>query len=248
MDTTIHWLLIPSVFAVALLYASVGHGGGSGYLAVLSLVAWQPDAMATTALLLNLCVAGIGCVAFARAGHFSGRLTWPLVIASVPAAVLGGLMHVSVRSYALLLAAALLVAALRLACPSPRQDAGQTRQPQPMIALPVGAAIGWWSGVVGIGGGIVLSPLLVLSRWATPHQASAACACFILLNSAAGLCGRWVRQGVVYGTLWPLVAAAFAGGLVGSRLGARHCSGTALKRLLAVVLVVASLKLLRMAL
>ncbi len=246
MDTTMHWLLIPSVFAVAALYASVGHGGASGYLALLSLlpVGLAPDQMATTALTLNLVVAATALTLFMRAGHFSGRLTWPFVATSVPAAVLGGLMHVSVRLYALLLAAALLVAALRLACPSLRQDDGQTRQPRPMIALSVGAAMGWLSGVVGIGGGIFLSPLLMLARWATPQQTSAACACFILLNSAAGLFGRWARQAVMYGTLWPLVAAAFAGGLVGSHLGARHCSGAALKRSLAVVLVIASLKLL----
>jgi uncharacterized membrane protein YfcA len=203
--------------------------------------------MATTALTLNLIVAGMGWLAFARAGHFVGRLAWPFLAASVPAAFLGGATPVSMQVYATLLAGSLLVAALRLALTVQREGEGAVKPPAWRVAVPVGAGIGWLSGVVGVGGGIFLSPLLLLLRWANVKQTAAASAAFILVNSAAGLAGRFTRSAMDYGMFWPLLIAAFAGGLLGSRLGANHFSGALLKRLLAVVLLVASLKLLRMA-
>src|SRR3989338_2446717 len=122
MAMPIGWVLIPSLFLIALLYAAVGHGGASGYLAVLSLLpgAFHPGQMTTTALTLNLLVAGTAAIAFLRAGHFSLRLTWPFVAASVPAAFLGGLTPVSARAYAVLLVASLAVEAVRLLIPRPR--------------------------------------------------------------------------------------------------------------------------------
>lgn len=241
------WWLAPLFFLIALSYASVGHGGASGYLALLALapMALAPDQMAATALTLNLVVAGTGLVAFARAGHFEGRLAWPFLAASVPAAFLGGVTPVSVRAYAALLAGSLSIAAVRLFITGRRND--PLRPPRSSIAVPVGAGVGWLSGAIGVGGGIFLSPLLVLFRWANAKQTAAASAAFILVNSAAGLAGRFVRGALGYGMLWPLLIAAFAGGIVGSHLGANHFSGALLKRLLAVVLLVAALKLLRMA-
>lgn len=238
------WWLIPSVFLIAVLYSSVGHGGASGYLAVLSLLAVPKDQMVTTALILNVVVAGLGVLVFIRAGFISGRLTWPFLLASVPAAFLGGMTHVPARVYAGLLAGALCVAAWRLATELHRDRAMIVRPPSLAIALPVGGAIGWLSGVVGIGGGIFLGPLLVLSHWASPKQAAASAACFILANSAAGLVGRLVSRTAAMGLLWPFLIAAATGGLIGSRLGANHFSGITLKRLLAVVLVIAAVKLL----
>lgn len=238
------WWLIPVFFVIALVYASVGHGGASGYLAVLSFVVVRPDEMATTALTLNLFVAGIALASFVRAGYFIGRLTWPFVVMSVPTAFLGGLIPVPVRIYAMLLAAALCVAAFRLAVEMKTRSESSTRLPSLAVAMPVGGGIGWLSGVVGVGGGIFLSPLLLLLRWATPKQVAATSAAFILINSAAGLIGRAVRAGLVYGTLWPLLLAALFGGLVGAHLGANHFSGRALKKVLAVVLLIAAAKLL----
>jgi uncharacterized membrane protein YfcA len=138
------------------------------------------------------------------------------------------------------------VAAIRLigewqAPPHPAQ--AQPRRPALVVAQPLGGAIGWLSGVAGVGGGVFLSPLLVLSGWADPKQAAATSAGFIVVNSAAALAGRWARQGIQYGSLWPLLIGTLAGGLVGARLGANHFSGAALKRLLAVVLLVAAAKL-----
>jgi uncharacterized membrane protein YfcA len=238
------WWLIPVVWLIALLYASVGHGGASGYLAALSWLGWPPDEMATTALTLNLLVASTALLAFARAGHVVGRLTWPFIAASIPAALWGGLTTVPVRLYERLLALALCAAAFRLTIERGGSEARSVGPPRLAIALPVGAGIGWLSGVVGIGGGVFLSPLLLLLGWATTKQAAAAAALFILVNSAAALVGRAARQGLVYGHAWPLLVAALLGGLWGARLGANHFSGATLKRLLAVALVIASIRLL----
>ncbi len=238
------WWLIPTFFVIALLYASVGHGGASGYLAALSFVAVRPDEMATTALTLNVVVATMALISFRRAGHFDGRLAWPFLAASVPAAFVGGLMPVPVRLYQILLAIALGVAAIRLAVNFRGRENDRAVRPRLAFALPVGGGIGWLSGVVGVGGGIFFSPLLLLLRWASPKQTAAASAAFILVNSVAGLGGRAVRSGFEYGTLWPLLAAALLGGWVGAHLGANHFSGQTLKRLLAVVLLIAAAKLL----
>ncbi len=244
MSLELHWLLIPSVFLIALLYASVGHGGASGYLAALSFIAVRPDEMATTALTLNLVVATVALISFKRAGHFEGRLAWPFIAASVPAAFIGGLVPVPVRLYQVLLAIALGVAAVRLALNLSGREERRIVRPSLALALPTGGGIGWLSGAVGVGGGIFLSPLLLLLRWASPKQTAAASAAFILVNSAAGLGGRAARSGLAYGSLAPLVVAALIGGLIGAHLGANHFSGNALKRLLAVVLLIAAAKLL----
>ena len=149
-------------------------------------------------------------------------------------------MTVAPKVYSWLLAVALVVAALRLAVDLPTRQKTATRVPSLAVTLPVGGLIGWLSGIVGIGGGIFLSPLLLLLGFANPKQAAASSAGFIVVNSTAGLIGRLTRQGIQYGTVWPLLIAAFAGGLVGSRLGANHFSGITLKGLLAIVLLVAA--------
>ena len=231
--------LLVLIFLVALVYASVGHGGASGYFAVMSLLAYAPARMASSALMLNLLVAGTAWLAFWRAGHGSSRLLWPFLAGSVPAAFLGGWMQVSSRTYGWLLALALLVAAVRLCLPL-AQKAGALKQPGRFVSLAVGAGIGLISGIVGVGGGIFLSPLMILLRWADPKQTAAASAGFIVINSSAGLIGRWAVGRLAIGPAAPLVLAAFVGGLVGSRLGANHFSGARLRRVLAVVLAVAA--------
>lgn len=235
-------MLVILVFVVALVYASVGHGGASGYLATMSLLAYAPAAMASSALLLNLLVAGTACLMFWRAGHGSFQLLWPFIVGSVPGALIGGWLPVSARTYGWLLAAVLLVAAVRLCLPA-IQHAASLMRPRLSIAVLVGVGIGLISGIVGVGGGIFLSPLMMLLRWADAKQTAAASAGFIVVNSAAGLIGRFVAGRLVMGSLVPLVVAAFAGGVVGSRLGATHFSGVWLRRLLAVVLVIAAGKL-----
>ncbi len=239
-------LLLALVFLVALAYSSVGHGGASGYLAVLSFFGLAPAAMAPSALLLNLLVAGLSFTSYLRARHFVFRLLWPFLLTSVPFAFLGGLVGVSPQVYMLLLAAVLLFAAFRLLVVVPaQQEEYFVKPPSLAVALPVGAAIGFLSGIVGVGGGIFLSPLLILLHWADAKRTAAVSAAFIWINSLAGLYGQLSRKHVDWsGLLW-LVAAAFAGGLVGSWLGSRRFRGLWLCRILGVVLLLATVKLLR---
>ncbi len=237
-------VLLALIFLVALVYASVGHGGASGYLAVMALVGGYSSAvMGTSALLLNLLVAGTAWLMFWRAGHGSWSLLWPFAVCSVPAALFGGWLSISAQMYRWLLAVCLLVAAIRLSLPVVAQDE-RIAAPPLVMAMPVGAAIGVVSGIVGVGGGIFLSPLMVLWRWATVKRTAAISAAFIVVNSLAGLAGRLAAGRLVIGPMMPLVVAAFAGGLIGARLGANHFSGLWLRRVLAAVLVVASVKLL----
>ncbi|HEY9868848.1 MAG TPA: sulfite exporter TauE/SafE family protein [Candidatus Obscuribacterales bacterium] len=232
------------VLVVAMLYSSVGHGGASGYLAVMSFFAFTPAQMSSTALVLNILVAGIACATYVRAGYLSGKLTWPFVVASVPAAYVGGLMQVSVRAYQIMLALVLVFAAARLGLVFPERENPDVRKDMHVgLALVVGAVLGAISGIIGVGGGIFLSPLMILMNWAGTKQTAATSACFIVVNSAAGLLGRATRQGIEVGSLLPLVAAAAIGGFAGSYLGAKRLSGLNLRRLLAIVLVIAAVKL-----
>lgn len=237
-------VLCGMMFTVALLYASVGHGGASGYLAAWSFVGLTSMQMATSALWLNVLVAGTAWWTFGRRGYFLPRLSWPFIVASVPAAFLGGWLPISPHVYGWLLAGTLVVAAWRLLLPDGSRAQDTPRAPRLVVALPVGAGVGFLSGVVGIGGGIFLSPLLLLLHWATPQQTAATSACFIVANSVAALAGRAAHGDWLIGNAWPVIVSAFLGGLVGARLGAHHCSGRVLRRLLAVTLVVASIKLL----
>ncbi|MEX0602412.1 MAG: sulfite exporter TauE/SafE family protein [Bacteroidota bacterium] len=229
---------------VAFLYSSVGHGGASGYLAVLSLFAVAPAEMSTTALILNVLVAGMGTIAFVRAGHYSSRLLFPFLLPAVPAAFLGGALSIADDTYLILLAIVLLLAASRLIM-NPLKAVPRPFTPLPVgIAVVVGTLIGMVSGMVGVGGGIFLSPLLMLFRWADPKSTAAVSAVFILVNSVAGLAGRVYRDALVVGNFWPLVIAAGIGGVAGAHLGAKRFPGEVLQKLLAVVLLVAALKLL----
>ncbi|MFQ5664473.1 MAG: sulfite exporter TauE/SafE family protein [Terriglobia bacterium] len=247
-DPALLALLLGLVFFVAVAYSSVGHGGASGYLAVLSFFGLAPAAMAPSALCLNLLVAGTSFTSYQRAGHFAFRLLWPFLLTSIPFAFLGGLTRVSPRTYMGLLAAVLVFAAYRLlAVGPPRHEESFIRVPPLWITLPVGAGIGFLSGIIGVGGGIFLSPLLILLKWADTKRTAAAAAAFIWINSAAGLYGHLLRKSVDWSALLWLVGAAFAGGLVGSYLGAQRLRGLWLRRILGIVLLVATLKLLRTA-
>jgi len=232
------------LFAVAMLYASVGHGGASGYLAILSFFSIAPKAMSTTALILTLLVSALAFISFYRAGHFSAALTYPFLLASVPAAFIGGMIQVPANAYALLLAGALCFAAFRLIIEfRPAASNAAIKVPGLTVTLPAGAAIGLLSGIVGVGGGIFLSPLILLMRWADPQKTSATSACFIFVNAIAGLAGRFLRGNFEVGMLAPFLVAAFCGGLVGSHLGANLFSGRTLQRALGIVLIIAAYKL-----
>jgi len=231
-------------FFVAILYSSVGHGGASGYLAVLSFFPVLPVLMSSTALLLNVLVSTTAFIAFYRAGYSSSGLVWPFLVTSIPAAFVGGTVHVPPKAYFLMLAGVLLFAAIRLIVQIPaRQDESAVQPPKLFATLPIGAGIGALSGIVGVGGGIFLSPLILLKDWAGPKRTAAVSALFILVNSIAGLAGRLFSDTFAVKEVVPFLLAAFLGGIVGSRLGAKRFSSLTLRRLLGVVLIVASVKL-----
>ena len=237
--------MIAAIFAVALLYASVGHGGASGYLAAAAFFGIPPAEMKTTALVLNLLVSSASFYAFWREGHFESRLFWPFALGSIPFAFLGGSLQVPLKLYALLLAGTLTIAAARLLIPLKAEDAERRPVSLPM-ALGSGAGIGLLSGLVGVGGGIFLSPLMVLMRWADVKKTAAVSALFIFVNSAAGLAGHGLRAGLDARGLAPLAVAAFAGGLLGAKVGAGWLEERGLRRSLAVVLVLAAVKMARL--
>ena len=235
-----------ALLCVAALYASVGHGGASGYLAVLSLTtygAMESAWLKQHAWCLNLVVAAIAFWHFQRAGHHVPKLTVPFIVASIPFAMLGGYLLVDGAIYDLLLSICLVAAAWRLATIR-TVDVVVEGVPEWKIAAPVGGTIGFASGIIGVGGGIFLSPVLLLKRWATPKGAAATSALFIWVNSLAGLSGATLSGQLVLDvdTLLPFVVAVLVGGFVGSRYGADIAPQIVVRRLLIVVLVLAAMK------
>jgi len=235
-------LLCAGFLVVALLYSSVGHAGASGYIAVMSLLSLAPETIKPTALALNILVASVTALQFWRAGHFRRELFWPFALPAVPMAYLGGSLALPARVFSVLLGAVLLYSAWRFMFePAAAKQARPLRRP---AALASGAGIGLLSGLTGTGGGIFLTPLLLVMGWAQPKNAAAVSALFILMNSASGLAGNFASTRRLPSEIGVLLLVVLAGGLAGSWLGARRLPAQGIKRLLAVVLVVAGLKLL----
>jgi hypothetical protein len=234
------WLLAAIALA-ALLYSSVGHGGASGYLAAMALFGVSASFMKPSALTLNIVVAGLVFIRLWRAGFFDGRLFWPFALGSIPMAFLGGAWQLHNRHYQYLVGAALLVAAWRLLLTS--NESATHAVPHWRVALPVGAGLGFISGLTGVGGGIFLSPLLLFLRWANMRTTAAISAAFILVNSIAGLAGLLaVKAPLPEGLPW-MILAALAGALVGSELAVRRLAPERLRQLLGVVLIIAAVKM-----
>lgn len=237
------WILPALIAITAALYASVGHAGASGYIAILALWGLAPETLKPSALVLNLLVATIATFRFAAAGHFRWRLLWPFAITSIPCAWLGGATPLSPTLTRIIIGAALLFAAWRLFRPeTPAEQSAPDRVPY-LTALPIGAVIGFVSGLVGVGGGIFLSPVLILCGWAGNRTTAATSAAFILVNSAAGLLGhQGTFPGLPHDWSW-WASAAIIGGWTGSHVGAGMLPAGALRRMLACVLVLAGGKL-----
>jgi uncharacterized membrane protein YfcA len=237
-------LIIAILFFVgAALYASVGHGGASSYLAVMGLFSLAPSVMKPTALVLNVLVAAVATFKFYRAGLFSWRLFWPFAVASIPAAFMGGATMLPARTYKILVGAVLFYAAVWMFRSSLRPLRNETHRPPLWAALVTGAAIGFLSGLTGVGGGIFLSPLILYMGWAETRATSGIAAPFILVNSIAGLLGHFssVAQLPPSVPIWG--AAAVLGGWLGASYGSKRAPAPVLRQLLSLVLVVAGVKL-----
>lgn len=233
-------------FAAAILYASVGHGGASGYLAAMGLVGVAPAIMRPTALVMNIAVASISLFKFARANGFNWRLFLPFAITAVPLAFVGGRIQLPVIWFGILVGCVLLFSAMRLFLETLRSKAVPRviKGPPPIVlALVLGAVIGLLSGLVGVGGGIFLSPLLVLAGWATVRDSAAPTAAFVLVNSISGLLGLLSRQPELPAALPYWVAAVIVGGFIGASLGSRRLGNDALRQALAAVLLIAGAKM-----
>lgn len=241
MDYTV--LLPVIIFAAGLLYSSVGHAGASGYLAAMALFGLAPDIMKPTALLLNILVATIATLQFYRAGYLSWKIFWPFALGSIPFAFIGGALSLPGSVYSQVLGLVLLFAAYRLF--QYRHSAiTDAVKPVPVLwAVLFGAGIGLLSGAIGVGGGIFLSPLLLLMGWAKTKETAGVSAAFILVNSIAGISGHLASVKFLPDVIYPWVFAAVLGGIIGSSLGSRRFVNVTLYRLLAVILVIAGVKL-----
>jgi uncharacterized protein len=240
------------IFAAAMLYSSVGHGGASGYLAVMALFSFAPETMRPTALILNICVSAIASFKFASKGFFSWRKFYPFAIASVPFAFLGGSLSLPIPYFKVLVGLVLLAAAVMLARPvghaEPVDDEDDAKIIPVPVALALGAGLGLLSGLTGVGGGIFLSPLLLFSKWTDVRQTAAISAMFILVNSIAGLAANFRQTNLSALPSMPVLVTfgvlVILGGLIGSSFGSNRTHSTlVLRRLLALVLVIAAWKM-----
>ncbi|HWG91470.1 MAG TPA: sulfite exporter TauE/SafE family protein [Candidatus Thermoplasmatota archaeon] len=237
-------LVVPFILVGAFLYSSVGHGGATVYLAVLTLAGFAVSELVTTVLVLNILAASIAFLMFSQAGHLRLRLLLPFVVTSVPAAYLGGFLPLSGTVQGIILAAALALGGLRLLLfpTPPRIPAPQEGPAFIAVALVLGAVLGFLAGATGIGGGIFLSPLLLAFGWTDVRGAGSVASAFIVLNSLAALAAKLPRTPLDLGLLGPLAVTVCVGAVAGSFLGARRFPSRALQVLLGVVLLVAALK------
>lgn len=245
MPTETVLILAGAFFVVATLYTSVGHAGASGYLATMALLGVAPDAMRPIALALNILVASFTVARFAHAGYFRWRALWPFLLGSVPLAALGGASRLASHLYYVVLGVALLLSAIVLlwraysSHPPGEDAAGIPRGP----AVIIGAAIGLLSGLTGTGGGIFLSPVILLAGWAGPKHTAGISSPFILVNSTVALlAGSFTWASIPPETGW-LALAVLAGALLGTWLGLKRLSVPGLLTALAAVLALAAAKL-----
>lgn len=236
-----HPLFIIGIAVVAMLYAAVGHGGASGYLALLALINFPSKPSSVLALAMNLAVSAVSFLAFQRAKFFRWELVWPFLVGSIPLAFFGGSLQIEGRIHKYILAGVLLLVAAILIWKAPEER--EQTEPKRVLMVAVGAGIGLLSGIVGVGGGIFLSPVLILTGWANSKQTASVSALFIFANSLAGLAAKPNTSFTVVGAHWDLLVAGSLGAVVGSFLGANRLSNPGLRRLLGFVLLFAFIKL-----
>lgn len=236
------WQLLVFVPVIAFLYASVGFGGASGYLAAMSLYMIPTNIMSSTALTLNIFVSSIAFITYHRARHFTPHLLWPFLLTSLPAAFLGGYIQIPTSLYLILLYLSLSYVCFRmLFYRKPQAGSEDHKRPLPKwVGMIAGAVIGLLSGIIGIGGGIFLAPLIILAGWGTPKQAAASAAAFIFVNSTSGFIGRFAGGNLDLGLLGlMLIPVGLLGAISGSHIGARYLSSAGMRRVLGIILLIA---------
>ncbi|HEX6158207.1 MAG TPA: sulfite exporter TauE/SafE family protein [Burkholderiales bacterium] len=245
MEPWIVALLAAGMLVAAFGYAAVGHGGASAYIAAMALAGVAPAEMRPIALLLNILVSSMGSWKFYRAGFFRWRLFWPFALVSIPMAYLGGAITLPGNAYKILVGLVLLYAAWQLwRSGGSGEEMREVREPPLGWAMVIGASMGLLAGLTGVGGGIFLSPLLLMLGWAGTKQTSAVAAPFILVNSVAGLAAVFVAKSAVLPTyVWILVPAVLVGGWLGAEYGSRRFANPVVRRVLAVVLALAGAKM-----
>lgn len=236
------WLFLLILPVVSFLYASVGHGGASGYLALMVLFSFAPEVMKPTALLLNIFVSAIAFYYYYKEGFFNRKLFIPFAIASIPMAFIGGMIEVDASLYKKILGVLLIFAILKMLNVFGKEST-KIKDIKLWQGIVVGGIIGFFSGLIGIGGGIILTPIILLLHWGKMKEAAAVSALFIWVNSASGLVGQ-ISSGVLINIeSFALVAIAIVGGFFGAYFGSKKMNNQNLRYLLAIVLVIASVKL-----
>ncbi|GAB3536496.1 sulfite exporter TauE/SafE family protein [Pontibacter brevis] len=244
-----HWELMLLFFVVAFVYASVGFGGGSSYLAILALYGLPFKEIRLTALLCNIVVVTGGTILFIRNGQVNWRKIVPLAIASVPMAFAGAMLRIEQHTFYVLLGCSLLTAAALLWFRKRPHEVTETASPQSTSYArdgALGGSIGFLSGMIGIGGGIFLSPLLNLIGWDTPKRIAATASIFILVNSVSGIAGQLTQlpPAIDYNLILILCAAVFAGGQLGSRMAIKRFNPLVIRRMTAVLIFAAGIEVL----
>ncbi len=235
-------VLLTGLAIVSALYSSVGHGGATGYLALLTFSTLATKEASVLALATNLVVSSIAFFAFQRAKHFDWQLTWPFLAGSIPFAFIGGKMKLPGNAHEPILAVVLAGAALVLLL-RPAAAQLETKSPSLLLSIGIGAVIGLLSGIVGIGGGVFLSPIVLLAGFADAKKTASLAALFIFANSLSGLAARDPASLSPIGEHWELLAIGAIGALAGSFLGAFQIPNVGLRRLLGLVLIVAVVKI-----
>lgn len=236
-------VIVAALLIISSLYSSVGHGGASGYIAVLTLVGYSPVFIRQDSLILNLLVSAIAFIQFYRAGFFSWEMFLPLIVGSIPAAWLGGGIQLDMHWYKFILGLLLLFPAILFLVDMKKEEVANKKMPF-ILSLTIGIVLGFISGLTGIGGGVFLSPILVMGRWAGQKTTASISAPFIFVNSAAGLCGAWGDNRVWDTNVLWFAMACVLGAFVGATFGAGKFDARVLKKILAFVLLIAAAKLL----
>lgn len=243
LSTTTTVFISAAVFLAALSFAIAGHTGASAYLAIFGLFGMAPAVIKPTVLALNIVVGCAAVYKFVRAGHFSWQLTWPFVLTSIPFSFLGGLINLPAPIYRFLVGVVLVYASFRMLFDIPNKNGSQPDSPTLWLSLLLGAGIGFTGGLIGIGGGVLLSPILLLTGWAGPQLTAGTIAVFVLVNSISGLLGHLSASSVLPSQLPIWGGVALIGGWIGAEIGSRRLSAMTIRRMLGIILLIAGARM-----